>query len=151
MASPKLALRAVDDDDAMAYVETLLARNGLPSADVRENPAWFFVATAHGDRVGVGGIERHGRHGLLRSLAVETDARGEGYGTAICDALEARARDDGLETLTLLTTTASAFFAARGYDVVDRETAPDRIRDTTEFSDLCPANATCMQKSLEVD
>jgi amino-acid N-acetyltransferase len=51
--------------------------------------------------------------------------------------------------LYLLTTTAREFFAGRGYRAIDRADAPERIRGTTEFSDLCPASATAMVKETE--
>ena len=133
---------------ALGYVESLLERNDLPAADVRSKPDCFYVASADGDRIGAGGIERYGTDGLLRSLVVERSARGNGYGTAIRAALEAEARLDGIETLYLLTTTATEFFATTGYTRIDRSEAPDPVRNTTEFADLCPASATCMRKLL---
>jgi amino-acid N-acetyltransferase len=136
------------DDEALSYVEDLLAESGLPSSDVRSKPDCFHVAFVGGERVGVGGVEVHGSAGLLRSVAVEPSARGRGIGTALCERLEATARVDGVETLYLLTTTASGFFAERGYEVVSREDAPTGIRETTEFADLCPETAVCMRKRL---
>jgi len=133
---------------ALDHVETLLERNDLPAADVRSKPDCFYVASADGDRVGAGGLERFGTNGLLRSLVVERSARGNGYGTAIREALEAEARTNGIETLYLLTTTVADFFAAAGYSRIARSAAPAPIRNTTEFADLCPASATCMRKSL---
>jgi len=146
MSDARLTLRPADD--AMDYVEALLAANDLPTADVREKPNCFYVASDGDERVGVGGVERHGDAGLLRSVVVERSARGTGCGTALCEALEAEASADGVATLYLLTTTAAGFFAARGYETVDREDAPPGIRNTAEFDDLCSAAATCMQKPL---
>jgi amino-acid N-acetyltransferase len=60
-------------------------------------------------------------------VVVEEHARGEGVGTELRVALEATAREGGVEWLFLLTTTAA---------------------DTTEFAALCPASATCLRKSL---
>ena len=128
-------------------VETLLDDNGLPT-DVRGGPPRFFVARCDGALVGVGGLECHGPDGLLRSVVVPEPHRGERYGTALCDALEARARADGVRTLYLLTTTAAGFFRARGYETVPREAAPASIRNTSEFADLCPDSATCMRTEL---
>jgi amino-acid N-acetyltransferase len=54
-----------------------------------------------------------------------------------------------VETLYLLTTTAAPFFERYGYGAVAREEVPRPIRDTTEFTDLCPASATCMVKGLD--
>lgn len=136
------------DESALRYVESLLEANDLPAADVRSAPGHFYVAYDGDERVGGGGVEPYGTDGLLRSVVVEESARGNGIGTALCRALEAEARDEGIETLYLLTTTAADFFAALGYAAVDRADAPEAIRETTQFADLCPAAATCMEKSL---
>lgn len=146
MSSATVALRRADESD-LAYVEGLLSDAGLPSADVRSSPARFYVGYDGAERIGVGGLERYGADGLLRSVVVERSARGNGYGTAICEALERRARADGVETLYLLTTTAAEFFADRGYEYVERADAPPAIRETAEFDDLCPASAACLRKS----
>jgi amino-acid N-acetyltransferase len=81
-------------------------------------------------------------------VAVEPSVRGRGFGTTLCDRLERNARSADVETLYLLTTTAADFFAELGYVESERENAPISIRDTTEFAELCPATATCMEKSL---
>jgi amino-acid N-acetyltransferase len=134
--------------DGLAYVERLLEANDLPARDVRSKPDCFYVGYDGGRRVGVGGVEPCGTAGLLRSVAVEASVRERGYGTALCEALEARARADGIDDLYLLTTTAAAFFADRGYGPVARDGVPGPIQETTQFSDLCPASATCLRKSL---
>jgi amino-acid N-acetyltransferase len=146
-----VTLRPVDDDGLDA-VAALLDAEELPTADLRESPGAFFDAHADGDRdgdrVGVGGLETHGSHGLLRSVVVREPHRGEGYGATICDALECEARERGVETLWLLTTTAADFFEKRGYDRVPRDATPTAIRDTAEFAELCPDAATVMRRSL---
>lgn len=147
MTDVSLTLRSADAE-RLDCVESLLEANGLPSEDVRAKPECFFVASADSQRVGVGGVEDYGSEGLLRSVVVAEPNRGRGYGTALCDALEDRARADGIETLYLLTTTASGFFRRRGYDAVPRESAPASIRRTTQFADLCPRSADCMRKDL---
>jgi len=129
-------------------VERLLAANDLPAEDVRSGPGQFYVATAAGDVVGVGGLELYGDAGLLRSVAVRETEQGSGIGTAVCEALEERARDEGAETLYLLTTSAADFFADRGYGEVERSEAPPPIRETTQFEDLCPATAVCVRTRL---
>lgn len=139
-------LRAAEGSE---YIESLLERNGLPTEDVEGNLDWFYVGYADGTRVGIGGIERYGRVGLLRSVVVEQSVRGRGFGTALCAELETVARNAGVETLYVLTTTAAEFFAARGYVPVDRTTVPPAIEETTEFAELCPTTATCLKKSLQ--
>ncbi len=147
MDSASLTLRRADDD-ALQYVERLLEANDLPSADVRDAPARFYVGYDDAAPVGVGGVEAYGADGLLRSVVVERSARGGGYGTALCEALEAEARTGGVEALYLLTTTAAGFFARRGYREVDRADAPAAVRETAQFAEFCPASATCMHKPL---
>lgn len=134
--------------DGLDDVRRLLRANDLPAADVGENADSIYRAIDDGDLVGVGGVEQYGSVGLLRSVAVTEPHRGEGYGTAICDALEAQARANGVETLFLLTTTAAAFFDERGYEPTERTAVPESIRQTSEFTDLCPETATCLRKDL---
>jgi amino-acid N-acetyltransferase len=147
MAEGTVELRPAGEGE-LAYVEGLLEEHGLPSRDVPANPGRFYVGYDGDERVGVGGLERYGAAGLLRSLVVEPSARGGGIGTAMCGALEEEARLEGVASLYLLTTTAAGFFAARGYAEIDRADAPEAIRRTTEFDELCPASAVCMEKSL---
>lgn len=147
MAEEGLTLQQAEESDG-PYIESLLQQHGLPTADIQEKLAQFFVGYAGDERVCVGGLEVHGQAGLLRSVVVEQSAQGEGFGTALCEELEATAREEGVEALYLLTTTAAEFFAARGYARIDRETAPEPIRQTTEFADLCPSTATCLRTSL---
>lgn len=140
-----ITLREPDDLDD---VESLLSANGLPTADVHEKQGCFFVATAGGERVGIGGIEQYGTQGLLRSVVVAETHRGAGYGTALCETLEATARADGIETLYALTTTAADFFRGCGYEQVSRDRVPEQIQSTAEFAELCPATAICLRKPL---
>lgn len=147
MDETTLKLRRADEED-LSYVERLLERNELPTEDVRMKPGCFYVAYDGSDRVGVGGLEIDVPVGLLRSVVVERSVRGRGYGTRLCETLETRARSAGVETLYLLTTTASGFFSALDYAEIDRADAPDAVRRTTQFADLCPTTATCMEKSL---
>lgn len=148
MTDQVIGLRPADDEGALAFVETLLDRADLPTEDLRSGPARFYVAKLGHDRVGAVGLERHGTDGLLRSLVVAASHRGTGIGTATCQAIEEVARGEGVERLFLLTTTAADFFAVRGYDETDRESVPPAIEETTQFSELCPDSATCMQKRL---
>jgi amino-acid N-acetyltransferase len=147
MDGPSVSLERATGDD-LATVEHALAAADLPTSDLGDAAGRFYLAVADGHRVGVGGLEVYGTDGLLRSLAVPADARGEGYGIAICDALEAEARDAGVQRLYLLTTTAASFFEARGYERVDRATAPEQIQGTTQFAELCPSGATCLRREL---
>lgn len=147
MAAPSVTVEPAGEAD-LDRVEALLDECDLPSGDVRTSPGSFYVATVDAAVVAVGGLERYGSVGLLRSVAVAEPRRGRGYGAAVCDELESIARESGVAELYLLTTTASAFFERRGYEEVARAAAPARVRRSTQFADLCPASATCMRKRL---
>lgn len=140
-----LRLREATADD-LGTVESLLERYGLPTADLRDGDASFYLAEVGGSVVGVGGLEVHGPSGLLRSIAVREP--GQGHGSAICDRLEARAREAGVGRLFLLTESAPGFFASRGYERIDRTEAPEAMQSTAEFSELCGDTAVCMRKRL---
>ena len=148
MTPPEITLRPAETED-LDRVEAMLEANGLPSGEVRTKPDCFFVAESEGTVVGVGGVEARGSAGLLRSVAVRESSRGQGYGRALCAALEDRAREEGVETLYLLTTSAATFFCRNGYESIRREEAPAGIRGTTQFADLCPDSATAMRKRIQ--
>jgi amino-acid N-acetyltransferase len=97
----------------------------------------LFVATSERRLLGVAGLEVHGIYGLLRSLAIAPEAREQGLARDLCTNVEDRAAELGLQ-LFLLTETAERFFKHRGWEVIDRRHAPDEIRSSREFSDLCP-------------
>ena len=136
------------NDGTLPYIETLLTENDLPSQDIGSKPECFYIGYDGNDRVGIGGLEVHGTDGLLRSVVIEDSARGNGYGTALCDGLKDEASAANVATLYLLTATAADFFADRGYEEIERTDAPAAIQRTAEFDDLCPTTATCLKKSL---
>lgn len=97
---------------------------------------------------GVIGLEVFGHIALLRSLVVSGDARGAGIGPALVIALETACLAEGVGELWLLTFDADAFFAKLGYVTRDRTDVPDAIRNTEEFSVLCPGDTVLMSKNL---
>lgn len=142
-----ITLRGAESDD-LAAVEELLAKTNLPVDGVLESIGSFIVAESDGRVVGVGGVERCGDFGLLRSLAVDPAARGRGVGASVTERLIADSEASGLRALYLLTTTADKYFPSFGFDVTPRDTVPAEIRQTTEFKDICPSSATVMRRAL---
>lgn len=136
---------ASDLDIAKAWLSTA----GLPVADLTAgHMEAFIVAMQGGNAVGMIGLENFGGAGLLRSLVVEHSCRDAGIGRQLVDALETTAVGQGISELWLLTIDADPFFARLGYVVADRGDAPAVIRDTAEFSSLCPGDAVLMRKRL---
>ena len=129
----------------------LLASCGLPTADVYEDkPLAFFGCREDGRLIAVIGIESGEGIGLLRSLAVATDARGRGLAQRLLDFVEHVSAARGTSALYLLTDTAADWFRQRGYVDLAREQAPRAVRASAQFSRLCPAEADFLVKALDV-
>jgi N-acetylglutamate synthase-like GNAT family acetyltransferase len=128
----------------------LLEASELPVSDLTDaHMADFFYAGSSGAPVGLVGLEFRGEDALLRSLAVALESRGSGLGSALVEKAESHARARGARAIFLLTTTAERFFKRRGYQPADRATAPEAIRTSREFADLCPASSAFLVKYLE--
>ena len=133
----------------VSYVRRLLAEAQLPSLDLTDaHMEHFFGCGSVSAPAGVVGLELYDSVALLRSLAVSLKSRGQGCGTALVARAEAFAQSQGVREIYLLTTTAERFFERLGYAQLPREAAPLAIRQTQEFSVLCPASSAFMVKQL---
>jgi amino-acid N-acetyltransferase len=81
-------------------------------------------------------------------VSVRKDLRGKGLGQFINRELEKITKQRGIDCIYLLTTTAKDFFGKEGYEVITREDVPESIKNTSEFSEVCPSSATVMKKNL---
>ena len=127
----------------------LLVESGLPTADITATHLRHFFFCGPGpDLEGLVGLELYGEAALLRSLAVAPNRRGSGLGSRLVEHAERYARDRGVRSLYLLTTTAEAFFLRLGYVRIARDEAPADIKTTTEFSGICPTSSAFMVKNL---
>jgi L-amino acid N-acyltransferase YncA len=133
-------------------VKHLLTESNLPSSDLTPDHLKHFFGCGPTERLnGVVGLEIYGEVALLRSLAVARESRGSGYGRALVAEAETYALSHGVTEIYLLTSTAERFFERLGYRRISREAAPDAIRRTREFSDLCPSSSAFMMKALATD
>lgn len=111
-------------------------------------PHGYAVARRGTELIGVAGLEIYGDVGLLRSVAVKSQARGHGLGRAlVADRLDA-ARKQRLKRIYLLTLTAADYFRGLGFCDTERAHAPASVRQAPEFTTLCPASAVCLVLSL---
>jgi amino-acid N-acetyltransferase len=125
----------------------LLSESDLPVADITaQKMCHFFGCGSDLKLEGLVGLELYGEVALLRSLAVRSEKRGTGLGTKLVERAEGHAREKGVTSLYLLTTTAEAFFLHCGYARVRREEAPAAIKSTSEFSGICPTSSVLMVK-----
>lgn len=133
----------------VSYVRRLLAEAQLPSSDLTDaHMERFFGCGSNSAPDGIVGLELYDSVALLRSLAVSLNSRGQGGGIALVERAEAFAQSQGVREIYLLTTTAERFFERLGYARLPREAAPLAIRQTQEFSALCPASSAFMVKRL---
>jgi len=131
----------------LAAIRWLLDIEFLPSVDVTEEALEHFLV--YRDEIGVAGVvglERYGEVALLRSLVVANEHMGRGLGRRLVVAAEALAAKLNVRSIYLLTTTAESFFEYLGFRRIQREEAPLAIRNSREFSSLCPATAVVMVK-----
>ncbi len=146
--SSPLTLRQAIPGDWRA-VQDLLLTTDLPVDDLGPDKlSRFLIAEDDNVTVGLIGLEVLGTVGLLRSLVVARSARSSGLGGKLVGALESAAEAAGIAELWLLTIDAERFFQRHNFEIVDRTVAPDEIRQTGEFSTLCPDTAFLMRKTL---
>ena len=126
----------------------LLAEAKLDSSDLKQPNIRLFRFEENDQIIGVGGLEIVDDLALLRSVTVKSDLQNKGIGTQIVSIIEKVAKESGVSTLFLLTTTASGFFKAKGYQSINRDDFADPLKQTMQFSNLCPASAICMKKEL---
>jgi amino-acid N-acetyltransferase len=129
-------------------IEAILLAEKLPVADLPAALDSFLVATENGQTIGVAGIELYGAYGLLRSLAVLPAYRSKGIAGKLIQQLEPQAKAAGLKALYLFTETAPEYFAAKGFEKITRDEVPEEIKQSSEFSHVCPVSAIAMKKSI---
>ena len=133
----------------LSAVKQLLSESSLPIEDITAQHLQHFFGCGSGlELEGLVGLELYGEVALLRSLAVASSRRGSGVGSGLVAHAERHARDQGVQSLYLLTTTAEAFFMRRGYARIPRDAAPTAIKSTKEFSGICPTSSAFMVKHL---
>jgi amino-acid N-acetyltransferase len=130
-----------------ARIEQLLADARLPLDGLNGHDN-FLVLCRDGDVLGCAAIERYGKFGLLRSVALESRERRRGFGGRLVQEILQQARREGIAELILLTTTAAPFFERLGFRVISREDVPPPVRASVEFQSACPASAAVLRLVL---
>lgn len=135
-------------DDEFPYVHGVLREVGLPTAGLGDASVRLYLAEDDGERVGVGGYERYGETGLLRSIAIVPSAQDGGLGSDLVSSIEDEAAGDGIRRFVLLTTDAAPFFRGLGYESADWSAQPADLRETSALAAVCPDSAACLEKRL---
>jgi amino-acid N-acetyltransferase len=133
----------------VSQIREILAQFELAHEDITPAHLEHFMVLRDGAQIaGVVGLELLGGCALLRSLCVRARDRERGIASELTKRVEEYALSSKVGALYLLTTTAEGFFAKRGYQRIERNSAPVAIQETAEFQSLCPASAVCMVKHL---
>jgi amino-acid N-acetyltransferase len=140
-----IASTMIQDQIALEKLQKFLQLNQLPHTDIKLQGNLFIgYHDEEGKLIGSGGLELYGDAALLRSVAVDETLRGKSLGKKIVEDLVEKARGLQVNNIYLLTETAHDFFIKKGFNDVSREEVPEAVRNSTEFSQLCPASASCM-------
>ncbi|MHA2175823.1 MAG: arsenic resistance N-acetyltransferase ArsN2 [Candidatus Hodarchaeales archaeon] len=137
--------RVINEDLEEVYL--LLKQVDLPIEGVKEHFTDFFIIRDDKKIAGCVGIEIYEDVGLLRSVAVHPSFQGKGLGQQMVGKMETYSAEQGLHTIYLLTDTAEKFFLKLGYEYISREETDERIKQSVEFTTLCPSSPV-MRKSL---
>lgn len=138
--------RAVTQTERQEVMD-LLQQQKLPVSDINEDTLLYILLDGE-KPVGTAGLDIFDDCSLLRSISVTGEVRGKGYGRTLIEQIERFAKDSGISSMYLITHTAKVFFERQGYLVIDRTTAPDAIKQTDQFTGLCPSTAVVMKKDI---
>jgi len=143
-----ISIQSATPSDYQAVCE-LLSKHKLPIEDINKELTHFFIVKQHGLPVGVIGMEQYGEFGLLRSMATDPAYRNNGIASSLVAALFNYGKNLGLKEMYLLTEAAENYFAKRGFQKINREETPAAIKQSAEFSHLCPSTAVVMKKEIQ--
>jgi UDP-N-acetylmuramate: L-alanyl-gamma-D-glutamyl-meso-diaminopimelate ligase len=122
--------RAVD----LPKVRAIIERVALPYPDLDAHLDELFVLRDGGDVIGCVALELWEEAGLLRSLAITPERRGEGLGWMIADAALGRARARGCRSVFLTTDQATDFFAEKfGFKTCERSSLRPAMLTSSQF------------------
>ena len=141
----------IQDPVALEKLQQFLKTNRLPFQDVKLEGSFYFTYQGEDNNIiGSGGLEVYGKHALLRSLAVDEKHRHQKIGIRMVNDLMEKAKSLQVENLFLLTETARSFFEKKGFEKIDRTEVPEELRNSSEFTTVCPSSATCMLYKLSL-
>ncbi len=129
-------------------IKELLERSGLPFKDIDKHLLDFLIGESDNKIIAVAGLEIYDDIALMRSLAVEESFRNIRIGEQMVEAIIEHARAKKIHSIYLLTETAENYFSDWGFIKINRDTAPEQIKNTEEFVLFCPTSAIVMMKKL---
>jgi len=148
--SMTLTSTPIRNREELKTFQSFLEVNNLPFSDLKLDGNFFTLFyDGAGNIIGSGGLEIYGDVALIRSIAVVQSDRGKSLGRRIVDEVIQQAKERKIKSVLLLTETAHGFFLKKGFVDISREEVPAAVKDSSEFSFVCPASAKCMMYTLE--
>jgi amino-acid N-acetyltransferase len=145
------------DADAIAKLNNGFAAEGLMLYRTPETVAlsiddYVVAVDHHGDVVACGALKEYSPSvAEVAAIAVSRAAHGQGLGKAMVRAVEELALKRGISEVFALTLQPE-FFAAAGYQRVDRARFPEKIRrDCLACARRFACNEICFAKSLRIE
>jgi N-acetylglutamate synthase-like GNAT family acetyltransferase len=157
--APDLFVRRARPQDAVAIAElnNTFADDGqmlrrTPDMISLAIDDYVVVQSARGDLLACGALKEYSPSvAEVAAIAVSKAAHGKGLGRAIVGAVEALARKRGIHDVFALTLQPE-FFAAIGYERVDRARYPEKIRrDCLGCARRFACNEICFARNLLVE
>jgi len=126
----------------------LLQSQKLPTEDLPLAFTYFYTVVDNDKVIGLIGMERYNHYGLLRSMVVHPEYRNRQIATTLVKMLEEQAASSGVTAMYLLTEIADKYFSSKGYESIPRDQVPNEVKQSSEFSHVCPVSALVMRKIL---
>lgn len=125
----------------------------LPTDDIEAPGRHFFAFLdfSSGEVIGYLGWEEVSEAALLRSLVVLPEYRRRGRAEKMTEIMLEMLANIGISDCYLLTTTAEKFAERLGFTRIDSATAPEAVRASRQFAELCPSSAALMHRKTQYD
>jgi N-acetylglutamate synthase-like GNAT family acetyltransferase len=129
-------------------MKSVLKSYQLPTEDIDFKKSTFWIIRDGKQIIACVGLEQYKPFGLVRSLGVNKEYRNLGLAIQLHNEVLQYARSWGMHSLYLLTTTADKFFEKQGWIFYARTAVPEVLKQTAEFTNICPNSAVCMKYDL---
>jgi len=130
-------------------IRDLLAANGLAGDGLEDFAETTLISRSRGRIIGCAALEIYGAAALLRSVAVDAGWQARGLGSELVEKAVRLAQSRQVGEMFLLTATAAEYFERHGFVRCARDDAPEAMKQSVEFTTLCPQSAVAMRRTIE--
>ena len=142
-----MLLKTAKSEDLL-LLEELLKKNNMIYEDCIYHLDNFLVIFDDDKIIASGAYETCEQYAYFRSFAVDENYRNLGLANKIYEELKLKAKKNNIKELYLLTQTASLYFEKLGFKIINKIDAPSEIKNTKQFSLLCPDSCKLMKLIL---